>query len=309
MSGSSTLPEADRYRSFQEMMEAEYSNYLEFCDLEIEMSDHLISLGDQDQLPSINQMASSWRSLKRLTIEFQYRQINGQVEYQTVVMADESQPEFWSGIREQKLRFWLRHNIVGTKKLGGHNKECQTSQEVAEPIVSKSETLAARPLPPSNIVAKKHATLSEVEHPTHERPVHLEIDQLIIRQASNGMIPAIVYPATLANTKQARVGFLKCNQPFSVEVVFHLDKQTAQHPSLQDVVCKARFFVQSRLSHQWKELGIVPSPRPMGNQSIHKAMLFNQTLEAGMYQMHVLVSLSGSIRTVASFELPLLNVM
>lgn len=304
MSGTNTLPEADRYRSFQEMMEAEYSNYLEFRDLETETSDHLIRLGDQDQHPSINQMASSWRSLKRLTIEFQYRQINEQIECQTVVMANESQPESWSGIREQKLRFWLRHNIVGTKQLVDHNEERQTSKETVEPIVSKNEILATQPLPPSNRTEKKHTPLSEVEH-----PIHLEIDQLIIRQPANLMIPAIVYPATLANTKQAGISSLKHNQPFSVEVVFHLDKQIAQQPPLQDVVCKARFFVQSRLSHQWRELGIAPSPRLMGNQSIHKAMLFNQTLEAGMYRMQVLVSLSGSARTVASFELPLLNVM
>lgn len=63
------------------------------------------------------------------------------------------------------------------------------------------------------------------------------------------------------------------------------------------------------MTHQWIELGETPPNALENARSTYTATLQDQVLEPGMYRMQVLTSLSGATMALASFEMPLLNVV
>ncbi|UIE37551.1 SMI1/KNR4 family protein [Leptodesmis sichuanensis] len=123
------LPGADRYRSFQEMMVAEYQNFLELRDTPseqaVEPSEPMPERETEDSPaspiaflatePDATSMTGPevWRSLKRLTIEFQSRQRGDYREYRTIASAGPSYPSHtWSGLKLAKLQSWLRQELT-----------------------------------------------------------------------------------------------------------------------------------------------------------------------------------------------------
>ena len=340
------LPGADRYRSFQEMMEAEYRNFLEFRESEAEVREAVTTsdaqsifepvISDEADLSldcrSINSPAKQgnsvsefmtdsepiiWQSLKRLTVEFQYRQVNDQAEYRTLVSAGGvSQPQVWSGLMEHKLRLWLRQHLAEAKSVhlyesGIASDYASVANATAEItlVQSRSNNTMSMETPP-----KKPASppVREIEVTQEQKPsleINLEIAQLAIRQPSNPTAQIVLCPAMARQKQKFGIGSLYSQRPFSIEVEFYVAGQPAGSIALQDILYKAQVFAQNRMTHQWIELGETPPNALENARSTYTATLQDQVLEPGMYRMQVLTSLSGATMALASFEMPLLNVV
>ncbi len=334
------LPGADRYRSFREMMEAEYLSFLELQELnaatsqaatendaqaisepvvadESDLSLDCEPVGKLDaegnapsELPTETDPIV-WKSLKRLTVEFQTRQVDDQAEYRTVVNPGGlSQPQAWPDLTEHKLRLWLRQNLaeVGEAHLdelthttvptAASDTGLGLHSQVSSPDRSRAENIA--PSPEHNVEE------SQGQEPPLE--INLAIAQLALRQPSNPAAHIVVRPST-RQSRPVGIGSLSSQQPFSIEAEFHLAGQRMNAIAPQDIRYEARFFAQNRTTHQWVELGKTPPNKLESDRVIYKASLFNQTLKPGMYRMQVLTSLSGAAMGLSSFELPLLNVV
>ena len=339
------LPGADRYRSFGEMMAAEYRNFLDLLESEAEASEFAttneptgdiqapseqvvadapnLSLGvelangsDPKAEPplelTVDTEPITWQSLKQLTVEFQIRQVDNQAEYRTVVSSSGlAQPQAWPGLTEHKLRLWLRQNLAEVGK-------AHLSQPTPTPVpIASSDTESELPSPSSNPdkACSENPMLSpenEVKVAQDQEPpleINLEIAQLALRQPSNPAAQIVVRPAMLQQSKQVGIGSLSSQHPFSIEAEFHLAGQQIDTIASQDIRYKTRFFAQKRTTRQWVELGETPPNALESGRLTYAATLSNQTLEQGMYRMQVFTSLSGAAMALSSFELPLLNVV
>ena len=330
------LPGADRYRSFQEMMEAEYQAFLELREPVAEVSEvtsdapensELIATHETeavslvlepepalleetiDPLPALTADVEplTWQSLKRLTVEFQARQVDDQADYRTIVNAGEpSQPQIWKGLKEQRLQLWLRQHLADAKTIHVSEAQIGTRQPMA------TNTAATIPFAQAqSAIAVSESRPSLGEKITEAAPqremdlaINVEIQELSIRQPSNQIL---IRSAQLRRSQPVGLGSLDSRQPFSVEVEFHLAGQCVDSTTLQDVFYKVQVFAQNRTTHQWIELGTTRPAALTDSRQPYMAGLFNKTLEPGMYRLHVITSLSGVVTALSSLELPLLN--
>ena len=119
----------------------------------------------------------------------------------------------------------------------------------------------------------------------------------------------VINPVSPRSSKYLKMGSLVGHQPFAIEVAFRLLGEPLEHPSLDQVLYRVQVFAQNRAHSQWLELGKT-SPTPLTPGCLaYRTTLFNQTLETGMYRLQVLTRFSGAALALASFELPLLNVV
>ncbi len=318
------LPGADRYRSFQDMMAAEYQNFLEMRDaaleqrLERQASEPPASVPDREnanklespiEFSAVEPDAAGemepevWRSLKRLTIEFQARQRGDRQEYRTIASAGSGHPSHsWSGLKLVKLQSWLRQELTQelTQKLPQELPE-DVGREGVEPIESdKSASLPSNP-PPDR---PKSA-------PTRSQPISnavLEIDQLEIRQNNH---PPVSIQVNAAKSKKSLVisGSLISQLPFSIEVVFKLVGLQPCEPAIPAVTYKAQLYAQNRTTGQWAILGETQSGVLSSDRRTYIAYLNGRALDPGLYRLQVFTTLYGTVTALTSFELPLLNVV
>lgn len=309
------LPGADRYRSFQDMMEAEYHNFLELRDAMAvqnvacvtsdppemaepratrnvlaewgqvvedltQQTDTLSSESPMEETPSM------WRSLTRLIVEFQTRQIGEQLEYRTFTTVEGEQGNSWPGLEKRKLQQWLQTQLAGEITNPG------------SPIASMSRT--TRP------TTEKGAITSNL--PQSAPDLMLEMEQLLIWQDSHLSASIVVNPAVLKQTKKRGYASLISEHPFSFEVVFNLVGQSISDLSTQAITYQVQFYVQNRMTGQWIALGET-RPAHLGDQQTYKAYLFGSTLESGTYRLQVLTTLRGAAVAFTSFELPLLTIV
>ncbi|MGA7934184.1 MAG: SMI1/KNR4 family protein [Kovacikia sp.] len=324
------LPGADRYPSFREMMVAEYHNFLELQDSPSTPPSTLPSTqgepfpepepaaiaeplvtGDRLSPPPEMQGAAAfiqetaspglesvpeakpvvWRSLKRLLVEFQSRQIGERLEYRTVTIGSE-QKGCLSGLGERKLRQWLQEQVAsGISR--PVNSLATSATSVSEAAILNLEP--PLPIPP--------------ELPEPDFDLTPEIDQLTIRQDACLSDPIIVSPSGLKQAKKPGYASLTSQQPFSLEVVFKLLGQSISDLSTQPVTCQAQFHAQNRITGKWIVLGTTRPNALVSDRRTYTAYLFGNTLEPGMYRLQVLTTLRGSTASLTSFELPLLNVV
>ncbi len=309
------LPGADRYRSFQEMMVAEYQNFLELRDTSseqaVEPSEPIPERETQDSPaapiaylapePDATSLTEPevWRLLKRLTIEFQTRQRGDYREYRTIASAGSSYPSHtWSGLRLTKLQSWLRQEL--TQEL---------TQELPQDVGGKRAELIAAyhpASPPSNALAHEPQPAPERSQPI-SKPI-LEIDQLEIRQNNH---PPVCIQVNSAKLKKSLAvgGSLISQLPFSMEVVFKLVGPPLPDPEIPSVTYKAQLYAQNRTTGQWAILGETQSGALNSDRQSYIAHLNGRALDPGLYRLQVFTILHGAVTGLTSFELPLLNVV
>ena len=337
------LPGADRYPSFREMMEAEYANFLEFQETEtsetktadivqalsqqsmVDMpafSVNVSTVADPSHMPedttpddtpselTVTKEPITWHSLKRLTIECQSRQKNNQAEYRTVVSTDELvQPQAKPGLLEKSLQHWLQQHLTETENLHAHKVN-------AAPITVSDVSLENR-----SMQSDADRAFVENVHPASEEnnvegaeleelklEISLNIVRLTIYQPSNPLAQIVVCPSMLRQSNQLGIGSLSSQGLFSIAIEFYLAGERLDTVDPQTIFYKARFFAQNRITHKHIALGETHPESLEKGCLTYTATLFNQTLEPGMYRIHVITSLSGASMALGSFELPLLTV-
>ncbi len=314
------LPGADRYRSFQELMQAEYQNFLELreaADAEalqaedsrllaaVDSSESSIFLAaDQTGGQTADQTSgqtdrtiatASWTLTKRLIIEFQKKQVGDRTEYRTVANADlEERSKIWLGLEEQKLRQWIRQQLMAA-----------SNPPIPSVAASKTE------VPPEvthQAEPKVMGSASQNPATTHPLNLTLKINQLEIRQETRP--PAhIVVSSVQLQQKRMGIASLTSQTPFSLEVAFHLMGQNVPNFTSQPVTYKAQFHAQNRMTGQWITLGETRPSVLASTTQTYMAQLFGNTLAPGIYRLQILTVLRGAIANVAAFELPFLQVM
>jgi hypothetical protein len=329
------LQGGDRYRSFQEMMEAEYRNFLELREPTLETDftpDQRISLDDENSDASsveeeqdnvlVDITSLPWESLKRLTIEFQHHRQDDQPTYRTI--ANSSAPDtahIWAGIAEDQLHHWLHHQLLEVKNIVLQSHPLMTDQRL-EPVLESQETsaiLAAASLAVADVIENDQGCGIDVQEPQAEDrseeqaeelslELNPEIVQLVIRQPSNATVRLMASSTDARKSKNVGRGSLSSQQPFSIEVAFHLAGPQIAGISLHRIFYRVQVFAQNRINHQWVELGQT-APNSLGNdQSTYVVNLSNQVLDTGMYRLQIITSLSGEALALSSFEVPLVNV-
>jgi hypothetical protein len=251
-----------------------------------------------------------WQRLKYLAIEVQARSVQTRVEYRTLLRhTDDLNDEVWSGLPDQKVQQWLRRHLKATKKTPLPPPSSSTTKAVATPVLPaitadrEEKTPSPQPLrvAPSPLPAPSPAS-SQV-------PLNLQLEQLVIGDPSRPENSITINPLTSRQSRYLKLGSLVGHQSFAIEVVFRLLGEPLDHPSLDQVLYRVQVFAQNRARSQWLALGETsPTPLTPGRLS-YRTTLFNQTLETGMYRLQVLTRFSGAALALASFELPLLNVV
>lgn len=302
------LPGADRYRSFQEMMEAEYQNFLELRDAALEQSlepgeassDRAVQEDAElfrdvleiEPTPTIDVESEDWRSLKRLEIELQTRQTQGNREYRALARTDLTQtPHCWSASEFFMLQSWIGQQLIGE----------EMDNQVEQAVPPETGVSASNPIP-----ALENSAPEQVgQFPD----LVLEIDQLEIRQ--NACPPACIKVASSRLKQSAKLVIsdsLISRAPFSLEVAFKLVGQPCSEQAFSAITYTAQFYAQNRMTGQWVVLGKTQATASKSNRYTYTARLNGRTLESGLYRLQVFTTLHGPGASLTSFELPLLNV-
>lgn len=291
------LPGADRYPSFQAMMEAEYQNFLELRNTPLETdepwSDAIALEAPPEptpEEPAAEESIEVWRSQTRLIVEFQSRHNGERVEYRTVATAQgDRPPSVWSGLGERKLQQWLQEEL---------NKEIN-------PIAPKFPPAPVSPIPLPEASAPPPPCPPAPPLPPPPLDLTLEIDQLAIRQDTRHPANIVVKPAA----RKTGYGSLTSQQPFACEVVLNLVGQNLADLRNRPARYEVQFHAQNRTTGEWIVLGKTRPDELVSDRRTYTAYLFGNSLDSGMYRLQVLITLRGSAIALTSFELPLLNVV
>ncbi len=247
-----------------------------------------------------------WQRLNYLAIEVQARPTQARVEYRTLLRhTDDLNDEVWTGLPDQKVQQWLRRQLKATKKKSLPPPSAPATNPMATAVLP---AIAAGleekdPSPqPLRVDPSQRSAFPQL-------PLALELEQLVIGDPAHPGDSIVVSPATQRHSKSLKCGSLVDRQAFAIEVAFRLLGEPLDHPSLDQVFYKVQVFAQNRARSQWLELGETSPTALTPGRLSYRTTLFNQTLETGMYRLQVLTRFSGAALALASFELPLLNVL
>lgn len=301
------LPGADRYRSFQEMMEAEYQNFLELRDAVLEQSSELGKLPLASKIQedaelfrevlevepaSIMDVEEGWRSLKRLTIEVQTRHMQNHREYRALTRTDFTpDPHCWPASEFSMLQDWISQQLI---------------EEVVDNAVEQVGSPETAVSTSNPLLALENSVPEQLEQ---SPDLILEIDQLEIRQ--NACPPACIKVGSSRLKQAAKLSVrdsLISQTPFSLEVAFKLVGQQSPEQAFSAITYTAQFYAQNRTTGQWIILGETQATASKSNRHTYTARLNGRTLEPGLYRLQVFTTLHGPRASLTSFELPLLNV-
>lgn len=335
------LPGADRYPSFQAMMETEYRAFLELqgtspdtdhqpavedtlAETDVataaskvaDMALDLTATADQGQaensgsqgLQADSTSSMDWQSLKTIMVDVQARLLNQQVDYRILAQSDkDEQPEIWSGLTRERLQSWVMQQLEDAK-----------GSPLIESVVSASAS--THPERPRSTLPDEFDVITEqpdffIDSPTVEtKPdilqveLAIEVDQLVIHQPENIIKEIIFSPTDTRQAKATDLGFLSSHKSFSVELYFHIAGHQTNSPNLDQALYKVQIFAQNRITHQWITLGETQDRSLTCGQSDYQVSLFNKTLAVGLYRLQVIASLTGSAMALSSFEISLINV-
>lgn len=260
--------------------------------------------GEAPELEELDPQEMPWQRLKYLAIEVQARPSQAKLEYRTLLrQADDLTDEVWTGLPDQKVKQWLGRHLKATKKnpLPSPSTPDSFATAVLPEIAPDPQQKDPAPQPP-------RVVQSALPDP-YPLPLNLQLEQLVIGDPARPGNSLVINPVPSRSSKYLKMGSLVGHQPFAIEVAFRLLGEPLEHPSLDQVLYRVQVFAQNRTHSQWLELGET-SPAPLTPGCLaYRTTLFNQTLETGMYRLQVLTRFSGAALALASFELPLLNVV
>jgi hypothetical protein len=336
---------ADRYPSFWDLMQAEYQSYLELCNSsEAEEREECPTqegtlISEEEVKTASGQEASdppepvgarpetrihlpltsppgpensiAWQSLKRLTVEFQRRQVADQIEYRTVVNAGAfAQSQAWSGLTEKQLLQWLQENLG---RLGQTRVESGPSETA---ISTPSEKFAPIQGPQSSSAdqERKSSQSSQLETAGQtflpvSTEVLIEITQIEIYQIypSNRKVNVSANQGKLA--KSTEVGPLISHYPFSMKVEFRIEGLAITEKLISENCYILQVYLKDQITGEWKEFGKTQPLSLEAGPQIYTSTLSFQPLQPGLYTLLVVTRLSGAVVALASFELPRLMVI
>jgi hypothetical protein len=215
----------------------------------------------------------------------------------------------WTGLPDQKVKQWLWRHLKATKKTSLTPPSSTATQAGATAVLPAiaPDPKEDHPSPQPPRVAQ--SSLSAPSPASSQVPLNLQLEQLVIGDPTRPENSITINPLTSRQSKYLKLGSLAGHQVFAIEVAFRLLGEPLDHPSLDQVLYKVQVFAQNRARSQWLALGET-SPTPLTPGClVYRTTLFNQTLETGMYRLQVLTRFSGAALALASFELPLLNVV
>lgn len=111
------LPGADRYRSFQEMMLAEYKNFLELRENSSQPIEKSTDITVEERL-STPGGKQQWSSLASFTVEFQVRQLHSGTEQRAIVCHTETDTVkiIGSTLESKQLCQWMLEQLNPTRR-------------------------------------------------------------------------------------------------------------------------------------------------------------------------------------------------
>jgi hypothetical protein len=257
-------------QSLQEFVESSDSEVEEPSCLPVQESEscHQV-MASVDTETGENSLSSTvpgeWQSFASFRIEFQSRQIKGQVEEQRIIVhyLEANQFQTWSDLESDRLQQWMLDRI--------------------------GEGMLQPP---------------EGEHPNLALPVAVEITQIQAFQSTQTARPMVV-----ERGNRLFPSAFRSDQPFALEVAFHLTGLTAANLTEKQVAYYAQFYIRDRFTDVVTHLGDTePTPLVEGQLS-YTAMLGEITLAPGMYRLQAIVKLQGVPATLGSFKVPLLQVV
>lgn len=282
------LPGADRYRSFCEMMQAEYENFLELRETPSQRAVKVIAADAEEQPDPANEHNelfqhvieppmsvvaeeissredSDWHPLTSLSVEFQSRHIGGLMECQTIARhAETNAVTVWSGIELEQLQPWILDQIT-----------------VEMPPGADQEISLAKP------------------------PVTAEITQLRVMPYR-----WMGKPLVADKTHHLFPDAIKAGEPFVLEVSLKLAGLVAAKVAKQQLTYRTQCYARHLSTGAVINLGDIVTNVAMGSQSSYIALLPDMTLrQPGAYRLKVLVTPQSPSASSASFKVPMLQVM
>jgi hypothetical protein len=136
-------------------------------------------------------------------------------------------------------------------------------------------------------------------------PVVVETEQLRVLQPPQTGIPTIV-----ESSEQPLSGFLRANEPFSLDIAFRVAGLTGTTIAKQPITYRAQFYARNRATSEVIHLGDTVPKLLSSGQAYYTTTLADATLSPGLYRLQVLVKLQGAPAIAPGlFEVPLLQVI
>ncbi|WP_416666372.1 SMI1/KNR4 family protein [Egbenema bharatensis] len=273
------LPGADRYRSFQAMMQAEYESFLE---LREPPQRSVRSSSKQPHGSPTAVPPDDWQTLASFIIKFQTRQIEGQPEQRTMMS---------------------RHVETDTVKTIPGNDP----QTVQEWMVEQLETVIEPTSPPEN--SQPPASLKQPPVPPAET-VTLEITQLrVISETEPSMMVDLAHPVFPVPIQHG--------QPFTLEVIMNIKNSTviSLEPTfacrIQGIAHEVTTCSEIDLGEMVIDLSTEPTePTEPTNPTDRIARFTNLKLQQpGIYRLKVWVTPQNFAASPGYFKVPMLQVL
>ena len=280
------LPGADRYASFQAMMEAEYENFLELRELPKQRAvSSRIQLEPQQPDQAIDTVESAkqpltedWQNLASFALEIQSRQNAAHLEQQTVV----------------------RHLETGAT--------ATYTATYAEIDLASAQQWILEQLKPVQLLSIQ-APEPEAPEPQLET-ARLEITQLRLIQASrpNGLIADSAHPLLSKP--------LRANEPFTLELVLQLQDPAMATLTDQPICYRTQCFADDLSTKSSVCLGDIVASLPIQatddptvHAAVNAALLPGIRLQPGVYRLKVWVTPQDESALPSHFKIPMLQVV
>jgi hypothetical protein len=288
------LPGADRYPSFQTMMQAEYENFLELRETsaqqiirlprnQVNQPEHSGIAGESEEesedaesevttvqpLP-IPEGTTEWNEIATFIVEFQSRTIAGRTERQTTAYHPQTNDQsIWNGIATDALKDWMSHQLSEALAL---DRDVQTPAIADVPI---------------------------------EIPATIEITQLQTFQP-----PLAETPVNMTSSDRVLSGFVRSNEPFALEIGVRLVKLNKTVGFSQRLTCLAQVFARNLTTGVITHLGDTRSEFLFGKEEVpYRVKLPETSLQSGLYRLQILARLQDTSVTSGYLEIPLLQVL
>jgi hypothetical protein len=280
------LPGADRYPSFQAMMQAEYESFLDLR----EPPNHVVAPASGNEAEATNAPSTAdmsfqamvtapqetsfservnchhaesanqqeWQNLASFTIEFQSRNMNKQIEERTVIRHTETNTvETYSGIHTEIIQQYMS------------------------------------------------AQLNTVTHPrSPEEAIALKITQLRIIRA-----PGMETMMAVDDTYSVFPDALEQGEPFTLEAMINV-VGVAPANLEQPLICRAQCFAYHLATSLRVELGNAVTNLSIGDRTAHIVQFPNLTLQqSGIYRLKVWITPQNISTSPSYFKVPMLPVL
>ena len=144
----------------------------------------------------------------------------------------------------------------------------------------------------------------EIESPVFRPPMTVEIIQIQIFQP-------LLTERSMVFERGDRLfpGTINSGEPFALEIAFNLAELNVADLTQQQVTYHAQFYARHRFTGVVTHLGDTEVGTLIQGQFSYTARLPETTLESGVYRLQAIVKLQGVPAPLASFKIPVLQVL